>query len=69
VRNKRLVGSIEEAEPGTFLIIRFQHIIPGFLEAYRNFVNLNQLEAIVRAHVFLYSLMRKVIEDGLLRHL
>jgi hypothetical protein len=69
VRNRQLIGSIEDAEPGTYLIIRFQQIIPGFIGAYRKFFNLHQLEVIIKAHVFLYGLVRRVIEDALLEHL
>jgi hypothetical protein len=69
VRGRHLNGTVDNAEPGTFLIIRFQNIIPGFLRSYWKFNSFDELETIIKAHLCLYSLFAFVIESGLRRTL
>jgi hypothetical protein len=65
LRGRHVNGSLETAKPGTFLIIRFQNIIPGFLRSYWEFFDFDQLEVIIKAHLYLYSLVSPMIESGL----
>ena len=60
LRNKRLKGAAYGARLGEFVRIRYQHIVPGFSNAYWKFFSLAAL-----AHLFLYGLMAPLIEDGI----
>ena len=65
IRDRHLNGSVENAESGTFLIIRFQNIIPGFLRSYWKFYSFDELETIVKAHLYLYSIFAFIIKSTL----
>lgn len=69
LRHKKLSGSIGKAKVGDFLHIEYNHIVIGFGNAYWQFYDLDELETVVRAHLFFYSLIAPIIEtvlqDGL----
>ncbi len=65
IRGRDLKGSVERAQAGEFLIIRHDHIVPGFFNAYGQFGNLDELETIIKAHLRLFELMAPTIEAGL----
>ena len=46
-------------------MIRYQHIVRNFGNAYGAFVDLRELETVIKAHLFAYSLMAPIFEDGL----
>jgi hypothetical protein len=55
----------ENAESGELLTIRYQGIIPGFYNAYLTYLNLDELETIIKAHLCLYGLMAPILEKAL----
>jgi hypothetical protein len=65
IRNSELRGSVNKADAGEFLFVRYQHIIPGFGSTYWKFFDLDQLETMIKAHLCFYSLMAPIIEGGL----
>jgi hypothetical protein len=65
VRSRSLIGSIESRNTGEFLFIRYQQIVPGFSSAYGKFLGLRELETMIKAHLYLYSLMAPIVENGL----
>jgi hypothetical protein len=65
VRKRSLGGTVEEAESGEFILIRYQHIVPGFGHAYWKFFDLTELETMIKAHLYFYNLMAPIIENGL----
>lgn len=69
VRHRQLGGSLEKAELGNFLIIRYQDIVPNFGRTYMRFSSLSELETIIRAHLCLYALIEASLDKGLRAHL
>ena len=65
LRNKRLKGAAYGAKLGEFVRIRYQHIVPGFSNAYWKFFSLAALATCIKAHLFLYGLMAPLIEKGI----
>jgi hypothetical protein len=65
IRHRSLTGSINRGKAGEFLLIRYQHIVRNFGNAYGAFVDLRELETVIKAHLFAYSLMAPIFEDGL----
>jgi hypothetical protein len=69
IRNRNLIGSIENGNSGEFLFIRYHQIVPGFSNAYGKFSKLEELETMIKAHLCLYGLMAPIIEGGAKRTL
>jgi hypothetical protein len=67
IRSRKLRGSLSRAELGEFLEIRYQHIVPGFGNAYWKFFGLDELETMIKAHLCFYSLKAPIIEPRLQR--
>ena len=67
LRNRHSRGRLDKARAGEFLFIGYQHIVPGFGNAYWTFHDLEELEAMIKAHLYFYSLMAPIINDGLRR--
>jgi hypothetical protein len=65
LRSRELRGSLTKAESGEFLHIRYAGIVPGFFNGYWKFVDLAQLETIIKAHLYLYGLIAPIIEGGI----
>jgi hypothetical protein len=65
IRHRNLEGSVELAESGEFLLIRYHHLLPGFGAGYWKFSELTELETLVKAHLCLYKCMAPVIEEGI----
>jgi hypothetical protein len=63
LRNQNLHGRLVRAKPGQLLSIRYASVVPGFLNAYRKFLDLDELETEIKAHLYLYSLMAPVLEE------
>jgi hypothetical protein len=57
LRYTNLYGSTDRARGGEFLLFRYQHILPGFGNAYWKFRNLEELDRAVSAHLRLYGMM------------
>jgi hypothetical protein len=64
IRNRYLIGSVENGKSGEFLFIRYHQIVPGFTGAYGKFFKLDELETMIKAHLCLYRLMAPIIEEG-----
>jgi hypothetical protein len=60
-----LRGSLSNGKAGEYLHIRYANVVPGFFNAYRTFHNLQELEAMVKAHLYLYGLMASVVEGAI----
>jgi hypothetical protein len=65
LRHRDLAGTIDGKEAGEFLILRYQHVIRGFGNAYGTFTDLNELETLVKAHLCIYRLMAPILESGI----
>jgi hypothetical protein len=65
LRSGQLRGSLAKVKSGEFLLIRYAGIVPGFFNGYWQFFDLDELETVIKAHLYLYSLMAPIIEDGL----
>jgi len=64
IRNRKLHGSLNKAEAGEFLHIRYAGVVPGFYNGYRTFIGLDELETMIKAHLCFFSLMAPVIESA-----
>jgi hypothetical protein len=67
IRHRELRGSLAKIQSGETLHIRYAGIIPGFFNGYWEFVDLAELETAIKAHLYFYSLMAPIIEEGLQR--
>jgi len=65
LRSKRVRGRLGKARVGEYFFIGYQHVVPGFGNAYWKFQDLNELETVIRAHLYLYSLMAPIITEGI----
>ena len=65
LRSRQLCGSLAKARSGEFLLIRYAGVVPGFFNGYWNFFDLEELETVIKAHLYLYGLMAPIIEDGI----
>jgi hypothetical protein len=65
IRGRNLRGTLAKAESGEFLHIRHAGIVPGFGNGYWIFFDLDQLETVIKAHLYLYSLIAPIIESGI----
>lgn len=65
LRSRPLRGRLTKVESGEFLHLRYSSILPGLYSGYRTFLNLDQLETIIRAHLFFYTLIAPIIEGGI----
>lgn len=65
LRGRNVRGRIGTAEMGEFLFIRFDHVVPGFSDAYWKFYGLDELETMIKARLCLYGLVAPVIEGEL----
>jgi hypothetical protein len=63
--NKQFRDALSRAASGQFLRIQYSNVVPGFANGYWIFSNLDELETIVKAHVYLYTLMSSVVETGI----
>ena len=64
LRSAGLAGTTENARAGEFLLFRFQGILPGFNDAYRKFVNLEEQETILKAHLTMYKVISPILESA-----
>jgi hypothetical protein len=65
LRSKQLTGRLDKVDSGELLVLRYAAILPNFLGAYARFVDLDQLERIIHAHLYLYRLMAPALENGI----
>jgi len=65
IRGRNLHGTLAKAESGEFLHIRYATVVPGFLGGYWKFFDLDELERVIKAHLYLYGLMAPIIESGI----
>ena len=65
VRSKNLRGNLRKVQSGEFLNIRYVQVLPGFFNGYWIFFNLDELETVIKAHLYLYGLMASIVEDGI----
>jgi hypothetical protein len=69
LRSRALRGRLNKVESGEFLQIRYLGLIPGLYSGYRQFLNLDELETLIKAHLYFYTLISPIIEDGIRRGL
>lgn len=69
LRHQNFNGSLKNAKPGEVLVIKYESIVPGFFNAYRCFKSLQELAAIIKAHVSLYRLMENQLLSSLKKSL
>jgi hypothetical protein len=67
VRSQRLRGKVNDAEPGEVPLISYQHVVTGFGNAYWQFYSFAELSRSISAHLFLFGLMKPIIEASLSR--
>jgi hypothetical protein len=65
LRHRDLTGPIDGKKAGEFLLLRYHHIIRGFGNAYGAFTDLDELETLIKAHLYHYRLMAPIIETGI----
>lgn len=66
LRSRQMPSNSDKAEVGEYLLLRYE---PVGLGAYRPFLNLDQLERNIKAHLYFYSLMTPAFESGIKRAL
>jgi hypothetical protein len=64
LRSRGLRGNLANVESGEFLHIRYSAIVPGFSTGYWRFRRLDELETVIKAHLYLYSLIAGPIESA-----
>jgi hypothetical protein len=65
LRVRGLNGRAAGATPGTLMQIRYVLATPSFFTAYRTFQRPEELETLIKAHLFLFSLVGPKLEAGL----
>jgi hypothetical protein len=65
LRGRDLCGPLVKVGSGEFLHIRYAGIVPGFFNGYWKFLDLDQLETAIKAHLHLYGLTASTIEGGI----
>jgi hypothetical protein len=65
IRPRELPGGSRKGRAEEYPRMRLDRVVPGFTNAYRKFRNLQELETIIKAHLFLYGLMAPIIEGGM----
>jgi hypothetical protein len=65
VRRRDLRGNLTKGQAGEYLHIRYSAVVPGFFNAYRTFHSPQELEVLIKAHLFLYGMMAPVFERAM----
>lgn len=64
LRGVSVRGNSNDAEPGTYLEIRYQNLIPGFWNAYTAFANNCEMATIVKVNALMFTFMEPMLCAG-----
>ncbi len=65
LRHRDLCGPRRNDDQGLCMIVDYQRLLPGFLQAYRSFANADELRLDIRAHACLCSLLLPAMERAI----